>query len=81
MNSAAAMQVMQMQLGGPAAPRLRSSHVRASWTAIESCTPDFGRTFGGHVSFLGLEKTQVNVIAEATTNPAYDHRQPEESRT
>ena len=81
MNNAAAMQAMSMQLGGLAAPRLRMPEVRASWTAMPSCAPSFGRSFGGHVSFLGLEKTQATVIAKATENPAYDHRQPEESLT
>ena len=82
MNNSAAMQAMQMQLGGSAAPRLRSSHVRASWTAMPSCTPGAGAAFAtGHVSFLGLtnEKTQDVVIAKAE-NPAY-HRQPEEFLT
>jgi len=80
-NNAAGMQAMHMQLGGSAAPRLRTPDVRASWTAMPSCAPSFGRTFGGHVSFLGLEQTKATVIAKATDNPAYDHRQPEESLT
>lgn len=76
MNNAVAVAAMQMQLGGPAAPRLRSSHVRESWTAMPSCAPGFGLTFGD--TSLG-QKTQDLVITKAE-NPAY-HRQPEESLT
>lgn len=70
---------MSMQLGGPAAPRLRSSHVDASWTAVAACAPAFGT---GHVSSLGLtQKTEHGVIAGTKANPAYGHRQPEEIST
>lgn len=76
-NTTMAAMQMQAQLGGSAAPRLRSSHVRESWTAMPSCAPGFGLTFGDTAD-LGL-KTQATVIAKAE-NPAY-HRQPEESLT
>lgn len=76
-NTTMAAMQMQVQLGVPAAPRLRSSHVRASWTAMPSCAPAFGLTFGD-ATFLGHE-TQDVVITKAE-NPAY-HRQPEESLT
>lgn len=72
----AAMQ-MQVQVGGSAAPRLRSSHVRESWAAMPSCAPGFGLTFGDTTS-LGLT-TKQTVIVKAE-NPAY-HRQPEEFLT
>jgi hypothetical protein len=77
-NDAAATQAMQMQLGGSAAPRLRSSHVRESWTAMSTCAPAFGT---GHVAFLGLTQTiDADAIATTKANPAY-HRQPEEIST
>ena len=72
-----AVAAMQMQLGGSAAPRLRSSHVRESWTAMPSCAPGFGLTFGD-TSTLGFTANDL-VIAKAE-NPAY-HRQPEEIST
>ena len=80
MNNSAAMQAMQMQLGGSAAPRLRSSYVRASWTAMPSCAAAQGSTFAGHTSFLGLTDHTNDVVIAKAENPA-THRQPEEFLT
>ena len=76
-NTTMAAMQMQVQLGGSAAPRLRSSHVRESWTAMPSCAPGFGLTFGD-TSVLGL--TAKDTVIVKAENPAY-HRQPEESLT
>lgn len=90
-SNAVAMQTMQMQPGVTAAPRLRPTSMRASWSAVQasqaSCTHAFGTT--GLGSFLGHTTdehlidlpfaTAVTIAVKA--NPAYGHRQPEESST